>query len=55
MKLFMGDWVIKVFAWIGMEEGEAIEDKRITKGILKSPGKRSRNATSAFVKNLPGL
>ena len=33
MKMFAGEWTIKVLGWLGMEEGMAIEDKRISKGI----------------------
>jgi preprotein translocase subunit SecA len=39
MKLFAGEWTIKVLGWLGMEEGMAIEDKRISKGILKAQKK----------------
>ena len=39
MKLFAGDWTIKVLGWIGMEEGMAIEDRRITKAILRAQKK----------------
>jgi preprotein translocase subunit SecA len=39
MKMFAGEWVIKVLGWLGMEEGVAIEDKRITKGILRAQKK----------------
>ena len=39
MKMFAGEWTIKVLGWLGMEEGEAIEDKRITKGILRAQKK----------------
>src|SRR6185295_9428837 len=39
MKLFMGDWAVKALGWLGMQEGEAIEDKRISKGILKAQKK----------------
>jgi preprotein translocase subunit SecA len=39
MKLFAGDWTIKVLGWLGMEEGMAIEDKRISKGILRAQKK----------------
>ena len=39
MKMFAGDWTIKVLGWLGMEEGMAIEDKRITKGILRAQKK----------------
>jgi preprotein translocase subunit SecA len=39
MKLFAGEWTIKVFGWLGMGEGMAIEDKRISKGILRAQKK----------------
>jgi preprotein translocase subunit SecA len=39
MKMFAGEWVIKVLSWLGMEEGMAIEDKRITKGIVRAQKK----------------
>ena len=39
MKLFAGEWTIKVLGWLGMEEGMAIEDKRICKGILRAQKK----------------
>ena len=39
MKMFAGDWTIKVLGWLGMQEGEAIQDKRITKGILRAQKK----------------
>ena len=39
MKMFAGEWVIKVLGFLGMEEGMAIEDKRITKGIIRAQKK----------------
>lgn len=39
MKMFAGEWTIKVLGWIGMEEGMAIEDKRISKTILRAQKK----------------
>jgi preprotein translocase subunit SecA len=39
MKNFAGEWTIKVLGWLGMEEGMAIEDKRITKGIVRAQKK----------------
>ncbi|MDW8261257.1 MAG: preprotein translocase subunit SecA [Phycisphaerales bacterium] len=39
MKLFAGEWTIKVLGFLGMKEGEAIEDKRISKGILRAQKK----------------
>ena len=45
MKMFAGEWTIKVLGWLGMEEGMAIEDKRISKGILRAR-RKSRSETS---------
>jgi preprotein translocase subunit SecA len=39
MKMFAGEWTIKVLGWLGMEDGMAIEDKRISKGILRAQKK----------------
>ncbi|HVT90307.1 MAG TPA: preprotein translocase subunit SecA [Tepidisphaeraceae bacterium] len=39
MKLFAGEWTIKVLSFLGMEEGMAIEDRRISKGILRAQKK----------------
>ena len=39
MRMFAGEWTIKVLSWLGMEEGMAIEDKRISKGILRAQKK----------------
>jgi preprotein translocase subunit SecA len=39
MSMFAGEWTIKVLGWLGMEEGMAIEDKRITKGIVRAQKK----------------
>jgi preprotein translocase subunit SecA len=39
MQMFAGEWTIKVLGWLGMEEGMAIEDKRITKGIVRAQKK----------------
>ncbi len=39
MKMFAGEWTIRVLGWLGMEEGMAIEDKRITKGIIRAQKK----------------
>src|SRR5262249_17156547 len=33
------EWTIKVLGFLGMEEGMAIEDKRISKGILRAQKK----------------
>jgi len=47
MKLFAGDWVIKALGWLGMEEGMAIEDKRISKAILRAQKKVEERNFSA--------
>jgi preprotein translocase subunit SecA len=39
MKMFAGDFTIKVLGWLGLEEGMAIEDKRISSGILRAQKK----------------
>jgi preprotein translocase subunit SecA len=39
MKMFAPEWTIKVLSFLGMEEGMAIEDKRISKGILRAQKK----------------
>jgi preprotein translocase subunit SecA len=39
MAMFAGEWTIKVLGWLGMEEGMAIEDKKITKGIVRAQKK----------------
>ena len=39
MKMFASEWTIRVLSWLGMEEGMAIEDKRISKGILNAQKK----------------
>src|SRR6266478_1669364 len=39
LSMFAGEWTIKVLGWLGMEEGMAIEDKRISKGILRAQKK----------------
>jgi preprotein translocase subunit SecA len=39
MRLFAGEWVLKMLDWLGMEEGMAIENKRISKGIERAQKK----------------
>ncbi len=39
LKMFMGDWTINVFKKIGMEYGEAIESKMLTRGIERAQKK----------------
>src|SRR5688500_4271083 len=39
MRMFAGDWTIKVLGWLGMEEGMEIEHPSITKGIVRAQKK----------------
>jgi preprotein translocase subunit SecA len=39
LKLFMGDWMLKMLNLLGFEEGMAIEDRRLTRGIEKAQKK----------------
>jgi len=39
LRFFAGEWVLKMLDWLGMEEGMAIENKRISKGIEKAQKK----------------
>jgi preprotein translocase subunit SecA len=39
LKLFMGDWMLKMLNMLGFEEGMAIEDRRISKGIERAQKK----------------
>jgi preprotein translocase subunit SecA len=39
MKMFMGDWTMKMLGWVGMEENVAIEHKSITNGIIRAQKK----------------
>jgi preprotein translocase subunit SecA len=39
MKMFMNDWTINMLKRIGMEEGQAIEHRSITKGIIRAQKK----------------
>jgi preprotein translocase subunit SecA len=39
LKMFMGEWTVNVFKKIGMEYGEAIESKMLTRGIMKAQRK----------------
>ncbi len=39
LKLFMGEWALKMLNMLGFEEGMAIEDKRLSKGIERAQKK----------------
>jgi preprotein translocase subunit SecA len=47
MKMFAGEWTIRVLGFLGMQEGEAIEDKRISKGIERAQMKVEERNYSA--------
>ncbi len=51
LKFFAGDWVLKMLDWLGMEEGMAIENKRISKGIERAQ-KKVEERNFAIRKNL---
>ncbi len=51
LKFFAGEWVLKMLDWLGMEEGMAIENKRISKGIEKAQ-KKVEERNFAIRKNL---
>lgn len=51
LRLFAGDWVLKMLDWLGMEEGMAIENKRISKGIERAQ-KKVEERNFAIRKNL---
>ena len=51
LRFFAGDWVIKMLDWLGMEEGMAIENKRISKGIERAQ-KKVEERNFAIRKNL---
>ncbi len=39
LKLFMGEWVLRMLQLLGFEEGMAIEDKRLSRGIERAQKK----------------
>ena len=39
LKTFMPEWTIRALKWLGLKEGEAIQDKRVTKGIERAQKK----------------
>ncbi len=51
LRIFAGDWVLKMLDWLGMEEGMAIENKRISKGIERAQ-KKVEERNFAVRKNL---
>ena len=51
LRLFMGEWVLKMLNMLGFEEGMAIEDKRLSKGIERAQ-KRVEERNFGMRKNL---
>jgi preprotein translocase subunit SecA len=39
LAVFAGEWTVKVLGWMGLREGQAIEDKRVSKGIERAQKK----------------
>ena len=39
LSIFMGEWTVKVLGWLGLQGDDAIEDKRISKGIARAQRK----------------
>ena len=46
MRIFAGEWVKNVLTRLGMEEGEAIESRMVSRAASRRPRRRSRSATS---------
>jgi preprotein translocase subunit SecA len=51
LKLFMGEWTLKMLNMLGFEEGMAIEDRRVSKGIERAQ-KKVEERNFAARKNL---
>ncbi len=39
MAIFAGEWTVKVLGWLGLQDGQPIEHKRISKGISRAQKK----------------
>ena len=39
LAIFAGEWTLKVLTWLGLQEGQAIEDKRVSRGIARAQKK----------------
>ncbi|MCG3180623.1 MAG: Protein translocase subunit SecA [Phycisphaerae bacterium] len=39
LAVFAGEWTLKVLGWLGLKEGQHIEDRRISKGIARAQKK----------------
>jgi len=39
LAIFAGEWTLKVLGWLGLQDGQAIENKRITRGIERAQKK----------------
>ena len=51
IRIFAPEWTIKMIEWLGLEEGMAIENKRISKGISRAQ-KKVEERNFAIRKNL---
>ena len=39
LSIFAGEWTIKILSWLGLQDGQAIEDKRVSRGIARAQKK----------------
>jgi preprotein translocase subunit SecA len=39
MAIFAGEWTLKVLTWLGLQDGQSIEDRRISKGVERAQKK----------------
>jgi len=39
LAIFAGEWTLKVLGWLGLQNGQAIEDKRVSRGIARAQKK----------------
>ena len=54
LRLFMGEWVLRMLNMLGFEEGMAIEDKRVNKGIERG-AEEGRGAELSHPQELAGI
>ena len=39
LAIFAGEWTLKVLGWLGLQAGEVVEDKRVSRGIARAQKK----------------
>ncbi len=39
LAIFAGEWTLKVLTWLGLQQGQAIEDRRVSRGIARAQKK----------------